>query len=325
MRLLTLLITLLLAACGPSDAEKIEVATVTCNLIKSSRGFEGTLRLKEVNEARKTLGKGAFLGTDLDVLQAIAEGLCFELVTMSDREFENYLNAKEEKRKAAAYAAQRKIDTKKDRLKRERNEERSRDELIVASGRELSFDELMSKGDAVYKQQCLACHGADGEGGVGNAIAGSAVALGKISKHLDVGINGVTGTAMQAFGAQLTDVEMAAVITYQRNAFGNNTEDIIQPIDVRNHRGGIGGSKSAISGTDLGEAYYGQCVACHGGYGEGGIGPKLKGASADEITMKLNAYRNGAQLGGQSAMMWAVAKPMGDADIANLAAYITTL
>ena len=45
-------------------------------------------------------------------------------------------------------------------------------------------------------------------------------------------------TAMQAFGGQLNDVEMAAVITYQRNAFGNNMGDMIQPIDVYNHKKG---------------------------------------------------------------------------------------
>ena len=109
---------------------------------------------------------------------------------------------------------------------------------VAAASVEMSLDDLMSEGEAVYSRQCLACHGAQGEGGVGNAIAGSAVALGDISKHLDVGIKGVAGTAMQAFGAQLTDVEMAAVITYQRNAFGNNTGDLVQPSDVAQHKQG---------------------------------------------------------------------------------------
>ena len=96
----------------------------------------------------------------------------------------------------------------------------------------------MASGEAVYRAQCSACHGAQGEGGVGNAIAGSAIALGEVAKHLEVGIKGVAGTAMQAFGGQLSDVDMAAVITYQRNAFGNNTGDIVQPADVVNHKQG---------------------------------------------------------------------------------------
>jgi len=109
---------------------------------------------------------------------------------------------------------------------------------VAASAVDLSLDELMTKGESVYNSQCLACHGAQGEGGVGKAIAGSAIALGDVGAHLDVGIKGVAGTAMQAYGSQLSDVDMAAVITYQRNAFGNNTGDVIQPSDVVNHKQG---------------------------------------------------------------------------------------
>ncbi len=101
-----------------------------------------------------------------------------------------------------------------------------------------TLDQLMERGKAVYDVNCMACHGANGEGGVGKAIAGSPVATGDLGHHLDVGINGVPGTAMQAFGGQLNDVDMAAVITYQRNAFGNNMGDTIQPIDVYNHKKG---------------------------------------------------------------------------------------
>ncbi|MEM6579976.1 MAG: cytochrome c oxidase subunit II, partial [Pseudomonadota bacterium] len=77
-----------------------------------------------------------------------------------------------------------------------------------------------------------------GEGGLGTAIKDSPIATGEVPGHLDIGINGVPGTAMQAFGGQLNDVDMAAVITYQRNAFGNNMGDMIQPIDVYNHKKG---------------------------------------------------------------------------------------
>jgi cytochrome c oxidase subunit 2 len=73
---------------------------------------------------------------------------------------------------------------------------------------------------------------------VGNAIAGSAVSTGDINAHLEIGVNGVPGTAMQAFGGQLSDVDMAAVITYQRNAFGNNMGDTLQPVDVYNYKKG---------------------------------------------------------------------------------------
>lgn len=101
-----------------------------------------------------------------------------------------------------------------------------------------TMDQLMERGKAVYDVNCLACHGAAGEGGVGKAIAGSAIATGDLAVHLGIGINGVPGTSMQAFGAQLNDVDMAAVITYQRNAFGNNMGDMVQPIDVYNRKKG---------------------------------------------------------------------------------------
>jgi cytochrome c oxidase subunit 2 len=113
-----------------------------------------------------------------------------------------------------------------------------KDAQIAASSVDLSLDALMTEGEAVYKTQCLACHGGQGEGGVGKAISGSSIAMGDLGVHLDVGIKGVAGTAMQAFGEQLTDVEMAAVITYQRNAFGNNTGDVVQPSDVAQHKQG---------------------------------------------------------------------------------------
>ena len=102
----------------------------------------------------------------------------------------------------------------------------------------LSVDDLMDQGKAVYDSACLACHGAQGQGSIGNAIAGSAVVMGDLSNHMAVVAKGVSGTAMQAFGGQLNDVEMAAVLTYQRNAFGNNTGDVVQPGDVNGMKNG---------------------------------------------------------------------------------------
>jgi cytochrome c oxidase subunit 2 len=103
---------------------------------------------------------------------------------------------------------------------------------------ELSVDDLMARGADIYNASCLACHGAKGEGGLGNAIAGSAIAMGGVDSHLNVIMNGVAGTAMQAFGAQLSDVDVAAVTTYQRNAFGNNTGDVVQASDVVSYKEG---------------------------------------------------------------------------------------
>lgn len=113
-------------------------------------------------------------------------------------------------------------------------------EIKELMAQQFSMEELMERGEAVYQRSCLACHGAKGEGGVGKAIAGSAVAMGEIGTHMDVVLNGVSGSAMQAFGGQLNDLDSAAVITYQRSAFGNNMGDSIQAVDVYNFKKGGG-------------------------------------------------------------------------------------
>lgn len=95
-----------------------------------------------------------------------------------------------------------------------------------------TLDELVERGKAVYEKSCAACHGLNGEGGVGKAIAKSPIVTGARNGHLEVVVNGVPATAMQAFGGQLNDVDLAAVTTYQRNGFGNNMGDMVQPIDV---------------------------------------------------------------------------------------------
>jgi cytochrome c oxidase subunit 2 len=105
-------------------------------------------------------------------------------------------------------------------------------EIAALMQKDFSLDELVSMGEGVYNRSCVACHGANGEGGLGKAIAGSQIVLGDISVHLDSVVHGVPGTAMQAFGGQLNEVDLAAVVTYQRNAFGNNMGDMATPIDV---------------------------------------------------------------------------------------------
>ncbi|HCI02023.1 MAG: cytochrome c oxidase subunit II [Oceanospirillaceae bacterium] len=97
-----------------------------------------------------------------------------------------------------------------------------------------SFDELMTTGAEVYAGRCAACHGQNGEG-MGSMfppMVGSDIVLNDVDKHIDILINGVAGSAMQSFAEQLTDVEIAAVITYERNAWGNDTGDIVTPRDI---------------------------------------------------------------------------------------------
>jgi cytochrome c oxidase subunit 2 len=96
-------------------------------------------------------------------------------------------------------------------------------------------EELMEHGKAVYATSCAACHQATGEGipNVFPALKGSAIATGPADKHIDIVVHGKTGTAMQAFGPQLNDADLAAVITYERNAWGNDKGDVVQPADIK--------------------------------------------------------------------------------------------
>ena len=96
------------------------------------------------------------------------------------------------------------------------------------------MDELMTKGEQIYNTACAACHQVNGEGlpNVFPGMKGSAIVLGDIAAHIDIVLNGKAGTAMQAFGPQLNDADLAAVITYERNAWGNNTGDVVQPGDI---------------------------------------------------------------------------------------------
>jgi len=99
-------------------------------------------------------------------------------------------------------------------------------------------DALMAQGEKVAAT-CSACHGAKGEGGAGGlfpAIVGSKVATGPVDEHIKIVMFGKPGTAMTAFGGQLSDEELAAVITYQRNAFGNDTGDVVLPADIKAKR-----------------------------------------------------------------------------------------
>ncbi|MES2673994.1 MAG: cytochrome c oxidase subunit II [Pseudomonadota bacterium] len=98
----------------------------------------------------------------------------------------------------------------------------------------MTKEELMALGQKTYEARCAACHQVNGEGlpGVFPALKGSQMALKDIPAHINIVVAGKAGTAMQAFGNQLSTSELAAVITYERNAWGNDTGDLVQAKDV---------------------------------------------------------------------------------------------
>jgi cytochrome c oxidase subunit 2 len=98
----------------------------------------------------------------------------------------------------------------------------------------MTMDEAMDIGEKVYNANCAACHMPNGEGlpGVFPALKGSQIATADQPKHIEIMLNGVTGSAMQSYAKQLTMSEIAAVVTYERNAWGNNTGDLVQAKDI---------------------------------------------------------------------------------------------
>lgn len=96
----------------------------------------------------------------------------------------------------------------------------------------------MVKGKEVYMRNCVACHQPNGKGipPAFPSIAGSPVVLGDEEAQISLILNGKTGTAMVAFGPQLSDEEIAAVITYQRNSFGNNVGGEVTADQVKAQR-----------------------------------------------------------------------------------------
>ncbi|RLV59283.1 cytochrome c oxidase subunit II [Parashewanella curva] len=129
---------------------------------------------------------------------------------VSGKEFDSWLKAQQQAKLVAAKSAQ------------------------AALSKTLSKADLMKEGQNVYLAHCAVCHQPNGMGlqGVFPALKGSKTATGPVHDHIHTVKFGRLGTAMQAFSKQLTDEEIAAAITYERNSWGNNMGDAVQASDV---------------------------------------------------------------------------------------------
>ena len=98
-------------------------------------------------------------------------------------------------------------------------------------------DELKARGEKVYAANCQVCHQPNGMGTppAFPALSGSKIATGPKDAHVSLVVNGKPGTAMASF-KQLSDVELAAVVTFERNSWNNKTGDMVSPADVKKLR-----------------------------------------------------------------------------------------
>ncbi|HYN53182.1 MAG TPA: cytochrome c oxidase subunit II [Methylotenera sp.] len=129
-------------------------------------------------------------------------------------------------------------------------------EAATTGAKIYTLDELKTEGEKVYLSRCAICHQANGLGVAGvfpSLVEGSAfsaapevtsplakrgfwkdgkIVMGTKNEHLDIVMHGIPGTAMQGIGLQLTDLEVAAVVSYERNSWGNTTGDVVQPAEA---------------------------------------------------------------------------------------------
>src|SRR4051812_11775844 len=106
--------------------------------------------------------------------------------------------------------------------------------VAADANKQWTADELKAQGEKVYTANCVACHQATGMGVPGTfpALSGSKIAGGDKAAHMNIVLNGKPGTAMQPF-KQLSDVEIASVITFERNSWENKTGEMVTPADIK--------------------------------------------------------------------------------------------
>ena len=107
----------------------------------------------------------------------------------------------------------------------------------MLTSKEWTKDELMERGEKFYVTNCVACHQANGKGipPVFPALDGSEVALNDSEKHIEILMEGIQGSAMAAFGDSYSEVDIASVITYTRQAWSNGENGdgvIVTPKDI---------------------------------------------------------------------------------------------
>jgi len=97
----------------------------------------------------------------------------------------------------------------------------------------------LQRGQNLYGRYCAACHKRDGTGlpPTFPSLVSSSVTVGNsVERHIDLVLQGVPESAMQGFAPQLDDEELAAIVTYERNAWGHDSGDLVTPAQVQAQR-----------------------------------------------------------------------------------------
>lgn len=107
----------------------------------------------------------------------------------------------------------------------------------MLTSKEWKKSELVERGESFYLTNCVACHQVNGKGipPVFPTLDGSQIVLNDTQRQIEILMEGVQGSAMAAFGNQYSEVDIAAVITYTRQAWSNGKNGdsaIVTPQDI---------------------------------------------------------------------------------------------
>ena len=112
--------------------------------------------------------------------------------------------------------------------------------LAELTTKEWTAEELVSRGQSVYEVNCVACHQTNGQGiaGIFPALVGSDIVLNNKERNIEILMEGVQGAAMNSF-SYLSEVEIASVITYTRQSWGNDKKgdgEVVVPKDIVDYK-----------------------------------------------------------------------------------------
>lgn len=196
---------LLITGCGQSQEEKQTIADVTCAIMFETRGMDGAIRVEKMNEAREQIGGKPFLDGDAKIKEAVGMELCTELI-LDDGTYER--RTAEIESKIAR------------RVEQESAKKREKERLRAIA---LNMRDL---GEKVYDKNCIGCHQSNGKGipPAFPALTTRQFLDRDKAYHISLIANGKELTAMQPYRDELSPEEIAAVITYTLNSWGNSSK-----------------------------------------------------------------------------------------------------
>ena len=242
-KLVIVLCTFLISSCGQSQEEREKIAAVACAVMSETRNMDAAIRVEKINEAREKIGGEPFLAGDDKIKEAVGYDLCVELILDDGSYEEELLEIEKERtqRKEQRLTEQREWERQRvsEKWKEQNNIFQRREREIAErehkqnlndfkkcqSDKQPCIDRFTSIGEKVYNKICAVCHQSNGQGlpPAFPSLTTQQFLKRKKSEHISIVADGKVGTAMQSFRSQLNEAEIAAVITYTLNSWGNSS------------------------------------------------------------------------------------------------------